>query len=66
MSDNNDTNVLYRSDLQTLEMLKKLSEKSFENMDNYVALCNFCKTKNISPGGSADILAVSLFFFYLK
>ena len=63
---NNDTNILYRTDIEILNQTKKLAEKAFNENEKYVDLCNFCKEKNISAGGSADILAVSLFFFFIK
>ncbi len=67
MSLNNDTNILHRSNAETLEMLKNKSQKvlTSETIEvqkkYYDELVEFCKEKNISPGGSADLLAVSLF-----
>ncbi len=67
MSVNNDTNILFRSDAKTLYALqekakKVLSEHSDLNQNTaYQELLRFCKEKNISPGGSADLLAISLF-----
>jgi len=31
------------------------------NQANYSAVIDFCKNENISPGGSADLLAVTIF-----
>lgn len=71
MSVNNDTNILYRSDASTLNLLKEKSKKVL--LDNnklaqniyYKELKQFCKEKNISPGGSADLFAISLFLYSL-
>jgi len=72
ISENNDSNILYRKGENILEQLKEkaketLLSKDFEN--KYSDLCNFCSQNNISPGGSADLLAVSIFlynYFYKK
>ncbi|PIE88405.1 MAG: hypothetical protein CSA04_02070 [Bacteroidetes bacterium] len=67
MSINNDTNILFRSDAQTLHLLQEKSLKTLQGNEDltknesYGELMAFCTTKKISPGGSADLLAVSLF-----
>ncbi len=63
---NNDSNILYRSGLETLDELKSLSKKVLEGLQKYESLSYFCSKKNISPGGSADLLAVSLLIYFLK
>ena len=62
-SNNNDTNILYRSNPETLRNFQKLCQSALEdfNGQNYDAVIKFCKTHNISPGGSADLLAVTIF-----
>lgn len=62
-ANNNDTNILYRSNPQTLESFKKLSKVALDdfNTANYNAVIDVCKQENISPGGSADLLAVTTF-----
>ncbi len=60
MEKNNDSNILYRSDKKTLVELQRLSKCAINNFDEYNKLDEFCRVKNISPGGSADLLAVSL------
>lgn len=72
MSKNNDTNILYRSNQQTLEELKKKSQIALrailKNNDytEYENLIDFCKDYEISPGGSADLLAITVFFKLLQ
>lgn len=66
ISENNDTNVLYRKGNTTLEELKKLAKNALKNDDDYIKVCNFCEEENISPGGSADLLAISLFLHFTK
>lgn len=66
MSDLNDSNILYRKGAQKLEIIKQMAAKSIDSKPDYNALCRYCESENISPGGSADILAISLFSFFLK
>ena len=70
ISVNNDSNVLYRSDLETLNKLKGSASVCLKNSEgfdsNYRKLCKFCIQKNISPGGSADLLAASIFIYQLQ
>ncbi len=67
ISVNNDTNILYRSNAETLALLQKKSgeiiniEDLSERNRLYKKLSVFCIEKNISPGGSADMFALSLF-----
>jgi holo-ACP synthase / triphosphoribosyl-dephospho-CoA synthase len=63
-----DTNILYRSDLQTLEQLQKMSKKALADysMEAYLEIIDFCKLRKISPGGSADLLSITLFIFLMK
>jgi len=62
-ANNDDTNILYRTNTQTLENFKKLSKVALVNfnIENYHAVIKFCQQENISPGGSADLLAVTIF-----
>ncbi len=60
---NDDTNIIYRSDPDRLMLFKQKCSVALENFNerNYSDLIDFCKTNNISPGGSADLLAVTIF-----
>jgi len=62
-ANNNDTNILYRSNPEVLSVFKHLCQKALDdfNDQNYTAVIDYCKKENISPGGSADLLAVTIF-----
>ncbi len=66
MSKNNDTNILYRKDDKVLQAVKQQSEKALQLMEQgdkegLKTLFDYCKQQQVSPGGSADILALTLF-----
>ncbi len=69
MSVNNDTNILFRSDASTLKQVREKAlnilteELNLDKSESYQELIDFCRQKNISPGGSADLLAISLFLY---
>lgn len=74
MSELNDTNVVTRS---SYEEMKKLQEESRQllrlgggfterGMNGLLALNQSCIQRNISPGGAADILAVSILLWRLQ
>jgi triphosphoribosyl-dephospho-CoA synthetase len=62
-SHNNDTNILFRRGKDTLLFFQNLCKNAQENFtgENYEKVITYCKSENISPGGSADLLAVSIF-----
>ncbi len=62
-SANEDTNILYRSNPDILRNFKERCTTALDNFSerNYSSLIDFCKENNISPGGSADLLAVTIF-----
>ncbi len=70
ISINNDSNILYRSNIETLRQLQAMAENCLKNSENfnrnYKKLCEFCIDKYISPGGSADLLAASIFLYQLQ
>jgi len=68
MSNLDDTNVLYRSNAQTLQLLKEKCGNLITNysFDNYKEIIDFCISNKISPGGSADLLCISVFIYLLK
>jgi len=63
---NNDSNILFRGDLETLNYIQKTAKKSLTDPKAYEQLKNYCSSNNISPGGTADLLAVSLFLHFTK
>ncbi|UMB59550.1 triphosphoribosyl-dephospho-CoA synthase [Lutibacter sp. A80] len=63
---NNDSNILYRSNFEALTHVKKLAKNAIHSKKSYIELCNYCKENNISPGGSADLLSVSLLIHFVK
>lgn len=72
ISQNDDSNILYRKGVEILEELKNravvciCAYGTSEFIAKYDALIEFCSEKKISPGGSADLLAVSYFMYSVK
>ncbi|RUA11187.1 MAG: hypothetical protein DSY82_03895 [Flavobacteriia bacterium] len=66
ISVNNDTNILYRSDLKVLHKIKNEAARSVSDDKAREDLLKYCREKNISPGGSADLLAVSLLVHFIN
>lgn len=62
-ANNNDTNILSRSNPEVLNTFRKLCKIALDDFtaENYTALIEFCQREHISPGGSADLLAVTIF-----
>jgi holo-ACP synthase/triphosphoribosyl-dephospho-CoA synthase len=62
-ANSDDTNILFRSNPEVLSAFRNLSKTALEdfNPTNYTAVIDFCQQENISPGGSADLLAVTIF-----
>lgn len=62
-SNNNDTNILYRRGPDVLNEFRRLCKNLLENFNasGYTEVAEFCGNEHISPGGSADLLAVTIF-----
>jgi holo-ACP synthase/triphosphoribosyl-dephospho-CoA synthase len=60
---NNDTNILYRRGKTVLMAFQELCHAALADFSeaSYKAVIDYCKDENISPGGSADLLAISIF-----
>ncbi len=67
-SRNNDTNVVFRSDPEVLAAFQESCRIALEDFNdvNYSRVIEFCKTENISPGGSADLLAVTILVWLIR
>lgn len=74
MSEVNDTNILYRSNS---DILKKIKERAADikkakgiltekGRKEYYNLIKYMESNSLSPGGSADLLAVSHLFYFLE
>lgn len=69
MSDCDDTTILKRSDLETLNTLQAKALAVYDQPDQWEAFSQWCLARGLSPGGSADLLGVLVFlryFFYDK
>ncbi|WP_372754130.1 triphosphoribosyl-dephospho-CoA synthase [Labilibaculum sp.] len=69
---NKDSNILYRKGENVLEELQSLALEAFHKHEgesfqlSYQKLIDYCQKTSISPGGSADLLAVSYFIFMVN
>ncbi|MDR3122650.1 MAG: triphosphoribosyl-dephospho-CoA synthase, partial [Treponema sp.] len=67
-----DTNLIFRSDLETLSSIREEAENAAEqieatqSLEPLVELDRRFIARNLSPGGSADLLALALFFHFLE
>jgi len=67
MAENPDSNILFRKGEGVLKQLMNLSKKALDSeadLDFQNLMC-FCEDNHVSHGGSADLLAVSLFMYYV-
>jgi len=68
----NDTNILYRKDIETLKTVQRMAQCVLDARDGkdeaerYARLRTYCRQEYISPGGSADLLAVTLFIYFVE
>ncbi|WP_421920024.1 triphosphoribosyl-dephospho-CoA synthase [Marinifilum sp.] len=69
IANNDDSNILYRKGVEILEELKQKAQNAFVHFNDekfeflYQDLITYCDKNHISPGGSADLLALSYFIF---
>ena len=74
MAEVDDTNILTRSDPETLSYVKEQSRRFLERhpvlgpraLRELEEMNQEFIRRNLSPGGCADLLAISLFFFRLE
>ncbi|MBN1142793.1 MAG: triphosphoribosyl-dephospho-CoA synthase [Bacteroidales bacterium] len=64
---NNDTNIIHRGGMEVLNTFKRLSFNALNDFtpENYRKVIDYCLKENISPGGSADLLVVTIFIHSL-
>lgn len=70
----NDTTIIHRHDIETLERVKKKAKyiieiggmKSIPGRAQIEELCKEFTEENISPGGSADLLAITIFLYLVE
>jgi holo-ACP synthase/triphosphoribosyl-dephospho-CoA synthase len=64
---NMDTNILYRGGPKVLGEFQVLCKKALDKFNefSYSRVIGYCRRKNISPGGSADLLTVVFFIHSL-
>lgn len=61
---NIDTNMLKRGGMEGLKLGQELASLPYEDLDNHLLHMNeVFKKHNLSPGGSADLLAVTAFLY---
>lgn len=67
-----DTNIIHRQNVQTLQTLQQKAREALdaeqpdEAQARYADLIEYCRDRNVSPGGSADLLAVTVFIYYVE
>lgn len=72
IANSDDSNILFRKGEKALVQLKTLAQKALTDFNtitftkSYQQLINFCKQQHISPGGSADLLAITLFLWQVN
>ncbi|MCP4049208.1 MAG: hypothetical protein GY730_00665 [bacterium] len=71
--ENNDTNIIYRGGIDHLNKVKEYAgqiiDAGFWNERSrllYEDLCSYCNFHNLSCGGSADLLILTLYFLKLE
>ncbi|BCN32660.1 triphosphoribosyl-dephospho-CoA synthase CitG [Anaeromicropila herbilytica] len=70
----NDTTILHRHNPQTLEEVKQKAQdilsiggmRSYQGREKINELSTEFIERNISPGGSADLLAITVFFYFVE
>ena len=62
MQSNNDTNMLKRGGIEGLEFGKSRAHSPYQDLDEHLIQMNYeFIERNLSPGGTADLLALSIF-----
>jgi holo-ACP synthase/triphosphoribosyl-dephospho-CoA synthase len=66
----NDTNIIFRHGIEVLDVVQNMAIECFlsdENFsDKYQEINDYFQNNRISPGGSADLLSITLFLYFIK
>jgi holo-ACP synthase / triphosphoribosyl-dephospho-CoA synthase len=68
----NDTNIIYRKNIEVLKAVQRMAQQVLDahnwevEAERYADLLSYCQREYVSPGGSADLLAVSLFLHFVE
>lgn len=64
IASNDDSNMVKRGGVAGLKFGKELASQPYNDLDEHLRVMNTSfKEKNLSPGGSADLLALALFIY---
>ncbi len=72
MTTTKDSNIVYRKDLETLQRVRRMAQhvldaaNAAEEAERYREMLDFCRREHISPGGSADLLALTVFIHFVE
>lgn len=72
IAQSNDVNILYRKDEATLKMVQEKALQLFQmpkgegKMQGLKDFSDYCMLYNISSGGAADLLALTLFIYFIE
>lgn len=66
MADTDDTNVIHRAGIDSLRELQSKARHSLRDTLDTVTLNIWCRDKNISTGGSADLVGATVFAHLIK
>ena len=61
-----DSNILHRKGEVVANNFKTIASKVFNGEISNEAAIQYCDKESISPGGSADMLAISLFYYFIN
>lgn len=68
MSQIDDSNIYHRAGAEVAKEVKRLAAKAAEEFTpkNIDTLCQYCEQQWVSPGGSADMLILTLFIYKIR
>jgi triphosphoribosyl-dephospho-CoA synthetase len=66
MSSADDTNVIHRAGLENLRMLQMMAREVLDGKRHSADLDAWCLERNISTGGSADLIGATIFAWLIR